>query len=123
MQLPFSQKQAEKVCKEYKKLIGKPLPARADLSEPITHILIGPWDELNKWIFLEEFNKCKNVETAMEFYKLSVYDIILLARYKDRDEYYYKDLRSYCKEQDIHFEMEKYATLSDPIIKWLPKKV
>lgn len=122
MRLPFSRKQAEKVCKDFQHLLGKPLDARADLCEPVSQIVIAPLDDLNKWIFIEQLAETNDWEKALSFYKPPYYDVILVARFKDKKGYYYKDLRSYCAEHDLGLTMDKYASPTDPVQKSLQRK-
>ena len=121
MRSPFSLKQATLACEDFKYLIGKPLRARADLCEPVIQVLEAPWDELNKWIFIQHLNETNDWDDAISFYSPPYYDVILLAAFKDKDGYFYKDLRSYCEEHRILFNLEKYARPNDPIIKAFPK--
>jgi hypothetical protein len=124
-QPPFSLKQAERICKEFQHLVGKPLHARADLREPILHVVTGPWDDLNKWIFLEHLNETADTDAAMSFYKPPYYDVMLVARLPNDAGYYYVTIRNYCTQNGIRFNIEDYATVNDPVIKWkanLPEK-
>ena len=122
MEFPFSRKQAERACKDFSTLIGKPLEVRADLCEPIINVVIAPFDELNKWIFLQNLNESDDLAEAMSFYQPSYFDVILLARFPDKEGYYYMDIRSYCRQQGIQFKVENYATVNDPLIRWMAGK-
>jgi hypothetical protein len=118
MAFPFSYEQAEQACRDFCDLIGKPLEVRSDLCEPIAKIVIAPFDELNKWIFLQNLNETNCVDRALSLYQSPYYDVILLARFVDKEGYYYKDLRSYCEAHTIAFDINKYATATDPVIRW-----
>ncbi len=119
MEQPLSLVQARKICKHYQFLKGRILAARSDLSEPILHVVVAPYDELNKWIFLQNFSECGDSEQALEFYKPPYFDVILIARFKHQEGYYFQDLRTYCTGEEIHFDLESFTTLTDPVLKHL----
>lgn len=117
MATPLSLIQAKKICQHYHHLRGRPLLARADLREPIVYIVISPHDELNKWIFLQNFSETQDNDRALEFYQPPYYDVLLLAKFRDKNAFYYQDLRSYCADTGIDFNINKFTTCIDPAMK------
>lgn len=77
----LSLREAKKLCAAYQHLVGKEVHGGAGRSV-IESVAVVPFDDINKWIFLEYFIEHKDVSKAMDFYKVPYYDVALIVRDK-----------------------------------------
>jgi hypothetical protein len=109
MRQPISYNQALKIVSDFNHLKGQPLgPGHY---ETITQIIITPWDDFSKWMYLNELNENPESEKNLIYLKPGFYDVVLLTNTKS---FLPKDIRSFCLENNIPFSLENYATYSDP---------
>jgi hypothetical protein len=115
MHQPFSRRQANLIVRDFEHLVGASIEGQPDFYHPIECIAIAPWDEINKWIFLQFYMDSRDAKEAITHYKNNFFDVILIARFKDKDWVTYRDLRSYCLHNGMTFNLSKYGTPLPPV--------
>lgn len=71
--------EAAYISSKYQHLKGKKIMTVKGEAE-IAGVAISPADEINKWIFLQRFIETDDPATALEFYKVPYYDVVLITR-------------------------------------------
>jgi hypothetical protein len=62
----------------YQHLAGMPYVENGEPKGQITNVVISPFDEINKWVFLQHYMESWNADKALEYYKAPFYDVILI---------------------------------------------
>jgi hypothetical protein len=75
-------REAMYICGQYAHLSGKRMMAASKEVEVIC-AAVSPADDINKWIFLQRFIEISDPVTALEFYKVPYYDVILITKLPD----------------------------------------
>ena len=62
----------------YQHLTNEPYLENGEAKGQIVSVAISPFDEINKWVFLQHFIESRNAEKALEYYHAPFYDVILI---------------------------------------------
>lgn len=89
---PYTQAEAEALCKEYQNLVGRPFGRGSNLV--IECVTVTPFDEMNKERFLIFYFLFNNASSALSHeYKGLLFDIIVIAHsMQDEHELLQEDL-------------------------------
>ena len=63
-------------------------------------VAVSPYDDINKWIFLQFYKDYKCPKKALEYYGVPYFDVLLLAQSIGRaGEYLYQSVNSYLQKR------------------------
>lgn len=80
---------AQAECDKYQYLIGKSYVNKQGNLIVIDAVLVCPFDNLNKWIWVNYYLKYSDNGKALDFYSDDKYDVIFLVREEMRDHVQY----------------------------------
>jgi|GEM_PF-2634572 len=108
MEKALSYTQAEQLRRNYAFLKG------ACYDKDLPHLRVGevaivPWDDLNRFIFMEYYRVKRSAEKALHFYHREYFGVAILAREATQNICYMKELKTYCQEFGILYDI-KLAT-------------
>ena len=96
---PLRKNEAVSLCEKFKNLEGKPLN-QGGLPLLIRHVALCPYDENDRYLFLQEYSKCGNIAEALRPYEGDTFDVLLIAEIVAEKKYIrYKTLTEYLEEQ------------------------
>ena len=93
---PLSKREAELLCEKFQFLIGENFEQAHVQSPLIKYVVVAPFDDINKYIFIVEFSKSRDPFESLNIYAGGQFDVILIAEiishttsinYKDLDDY------------------------------------
>jgi len=76
----LTRRRAQELCQSLKHLAGTIHTTADEKTGIIECATIAPFDDVNKFIFLEYYRECRNVSTALEFYRIPYFDVVLIVR-------------------------------------------
>lgn len=76
----FTRSQANAVCKGYQHLVGTEYTGN-EFTGTIECVCVAPFDDVNKYIFMEFYRDCRNAEKALEFYLVPFFDVVVIIRH------------------------------------------
>lgn len=95
---------AKELCTAYQQLAGKQV-WRHGIPYTIECITIGPFDDINKWIFLRQYKEYRCPEQALAFYHVPYYDVLLILR---NDAFYdCMTLKDYLGQKPVNANEER----------------
>jgi hypothetical protein len=101
---PFTLYEAEVVSQAFQYLAGSRI--ETDKEVPIEEIIISPFDDINKWMFLYLYRDYKDARKALSHYNSPFYDVIVTAQpIPNSNSFRYKDIRTYLTENNIPFDL------------------
>lgn len=93
---PFSLQQATALCARFRSLAGKRFFDGNDKGNIIECVSIAPFDEINKWMFVQFYAECRCPNKALAYYQYPFYDILVLAaKNPNSKQVHFKDIRQY----------------------------
>ena len=102
-QMELSIEEAKNLCEQYKHLSRSSL-LMYDHIEVVKEVMPAPFNGHDQWLFFESYQQTKNIITALSFYKLEIFDVIVLLNKCYPDgliDYQYMTLRSYLNQQNV----------------------
>jgi len=100
--------QAQLMCKNFQHLRDQMIINEQMQFHQIVDVVIAPFDSYNKLVFVGNYNNSQNAVAAIEFYKVSFYDVVIIMREISFDEsepiIRYKELRKYLDDVNISYE-------------------
>ena len=107
--MPFTFKQAQAVCADHQYLIGSPVNKGWRVVGMIEAVVVTPFDNANKHLFIEEYKENRNGEKSLQFYKGGIYDVLVLSRSViSKSSIDATDLEKYLSEHSIPLKYNKY---------------
>lgn len=105
MERPLSYIQAEQIRRSYEFLKG------ACYDKNLSHLRVGevaivPWDDLNRFLFMEYYRVKRSAENALHFYHREYFGVAILAREATQNICYMKELKTYCQEFGIPYDIK-----------------
>jgi hypothetical protein len=79
-------KEAQTECDKYQYLLGRSFVNRRGNLMTIEAVLVCPFDNLNKWIWVNYYLKYSDNQKALHFYSQNEYDVVFLVREELRDD-------------------------------------
>ena len=76
------------LCDVYQHLKGEAYVENGEVKGQIISVAISPFDEINKWVFLQHFIESRNESQALEYYKSPFYDVILVVSVQNLPLFY-----------------------------------
>jgi hypothetical protein len=107
---PLTIDQATSICSDFQYLIGRKF-SNKDIFATIACVVVVPYDEVNKYIFLLEYRNCQDAVQALDMYDGASYDVVILGKIQsDKTQYVCKELDTYLSENNILFTIEDYVS-------------
>src|SRR5690606_8063047 len=107
--MPFTFKQAQAVCADHQYLVGGQINKGWRVVRTIEAVVISPFDNANKHLFIEGYKENRNGEKSLQFYDGGIYDVLVLSRSViSKSSLDATDLEKYLSEQRIPLEYNKY---------------
>ncbi len=104
---PFTLQQATNITKDFKYLVGQPFKGDPDVT--IQNILISPFDEENKGVFVQNYRKFGSRPDELDGYVGHFYDVLVLARGDAADnKIEYEHIRAYARENGHSYVFPEY---------------
>ncbi len=95
----FTRRTAEAICRKYCHLDKQPYIIKGVTEGMIECVAVSPFDDVNKWHFLNEYKSCNHLVKALEFYKPSFFDVILILQIDGEEELRFEDIRTYLSKR------------------------
>lgn len=102
---PFTLLQAKNIADRYQYLVGQPYGEDGN-SPLISCVAVAPFDELNKWIYINFYADERDPQKALKYYYYPYYDVLVIAPSSECPGYSYKNIRDY-------LQFEKKAKAGD----------
>jgi len=77
---PFNKNEARRVWQRYRHLQGQEYLENGTVTGIIECVAVGPYDDINRYIFLEYYLDCGDPWKALEFYHAPFFDVVLFIR-------------------------------------------
>jgi hypothetical protein len=108
---PMSKTEAENFCHAFQYLVNSKFSADPDTIQRIECVAVSPFDDVNKYIFIKQYNGCHQAEEALEIYGGQLFDVVIITRVISQNvEFIYKSLDEYLNEMGIAVDMQKYLS-------------
>lgn len=91
----FSKRTAEAICSAYAHLDKQPYIINGVRKGLIECVAVSPFDDVNKWHFLQEYTNCRHPVKALAFYKPTFFDVILILQIDGEKDLSFEDIRTY----------------------------
>lgn len=93
---PFTLLQASALAKRFRSLTGKIFCNEKNKGTFIECVTIAPYDEINKWMFVQFYAEYRSLHKALAFYAYPYYDVLVLASiHTTSKKIHFDDIRSY----------------------------
>lgn len=107
---PLTLKQSKAICEDFQFLKGQLFNNIPTDEKVVDCIAIAPFDEINKWIFINYYAEYQDVEKALEYYCGPFYDVLVISKLQgDFGMHDYCDLRTYLQKHALAFNVNDYA--------------
>lgn len=94
---PLNLEQALALSGKYQHLVGKEFITEDGAAGIIEAVAISPFDDINKWIFLEFYKESRSVKKALEYYQYPYYDVLIITKTEPGVKPLFEDIRTYCR--------------------------
>ncbi len=102
---PLALDTAKEICAGFQHLIGQRFYPDSDEFITIENVLVSPFGETNKHIFLTQYRTSGNAAEALGLYEGNEYDILVIARIRsDSVSILHKDLGEYLSSNNIYVD-------------------
>lgn len=91
----FTKTEAESICRAYQHLDKQPYIIDGITNGLIECVAVSPFDDINKWYFLQEYKSCRHPVKALQFYKPTFFDVILILQIDGDEDLSFEDIRKY----------------------------
>jgi hypothetical protein len=103
--------QATAITNHYQHLKGKELCVSGKGCGIIENIVVAPFDDINKFIFLRDLTEHGNPVSALEFYSKDSYDVLLVAKdYNGHKTLVTQDIRTYLSLTGFPLDLKRYTS-------------
>lgn len=89
---------ATALCQNYQYLVGNQIVKGRRNIATVKAVVIAPYDNFNKFRFLEEYKRTKRVENSLQFYDGFLYDILLISEPLQGSDIFVCELQKYLSE-------------------------
>ena len=105
---PFTFQQATAIVKDFNHLVGKPF--NDDDGVTVRNILISPFDEENKGIFVHNYQNFGSRPDALDGYVGHFYDVLVLAKSEDvaNNNVQFENIRQYARDHGQSYVFPEY---------------
>jgi hypothetical protein len=93
---PLTKGQASDLCQLHQHLNEQNIVHNGK-SYFVDKVVVAPYDDINKWIFLHHYRETKHAVHALSFYHVPFYDVILIVQQQKDSTLNYIDLKAYLK--------------------------
>lgn len=109
---PLNLLQAKYIRRDFQNLIGQEFLTKNNVRACISYVVVSPYDEVNKYMFMLDFRNCQDPIKALKGYDGYLFDVMVIGKtLADKSEYVYKDLDLYLTEQNIPLQLDKYINM------------
>ena len=102
--------QAQLMCQNFQHLRDQMIINEEMQFHQIIDVVVAPYDSYNKMVFVGNYKDGQNAAAALDFYKVSYYDVVIIMREISFDEsepvIRYKELRKYLDDVNISYESD-----------------
>jgi hypothetical protein len=91
----FTKPQARRLREAYSYLEGQELALNDRTGGRIETVAVAPYDEINKWIFMQYYQESRDCEKALDFYEAPYYDVILIISGEGEGKPFYTRAETY----------------------------
>ena len=95
---PLTLRQARLLAGQYQDLVGREFPDGAE-SAMVEAVTVVPYDDINRWIFLQYYSEGLSAAAALAQYPGYFYDVLVIGRTADGERCVYKDIAACIKTQ------------------------
>lgn len=89
---------AQALHSSYQHLVGSTYAKDNEDIARIIEVAIAPFDDINKWLFLNNYTVTNDVVKALQFYQPPFYDVIAILKPFESDKLSYVDIRTYLQQ-------------------------
>ena len=112
--MPLTFEQATSISEHYQYLKGRELCVTGKGCGIIEKVVISPYDDINKYIFLRDLTEHGNPIAALEFYPSGLFDVLLVARdYNGLKTLVTQDIRTYLSLTGTPLDLQRYTRGKD----------
>jgi len=109
---PFTLLQAKTIAARYQYLVGQPYDGDNSDSPLISCVVVAPFDELNKWIYINFYADEHDPQKALNYYYYPYYDVLIIAPAPESPGYIYSNIRDYLQAEK-HAKTDGQLLLAD----------
>ena len=93
---PFTRLQAKAISEAYQYLLKDPFYGDGGEQKGLIEcISIAPYDEINKWIFIQHYKDYRCAGKALEFYHVPYFNVTVISDRIHTDDFAFADLVTY----------------------------
>jgi len=105
---PLTIDQAIHICSNFQYLVGRKF-SNNDVIANIDCVIVVPYDEISKYIFLLEYRNCGDAVQALDMYDGQSFDVVILGKIQsDKTQFVCMELESYLAENLISNNMDSH---------------
>lgn len=102
---PFSIEEAIEIAEDFEDLVDTDFSINKALIYLVDTVMICPFREDDKKLFVSNYHYSKDREGALDFYKGKDYDVIVLAYdVDDESSFTYIDIRTFAAQRGIQYQ-------------------
>lgn len=105
----FNRDIAQEVCKTYRHLAGNEYYENNQLKGTVATVAVAPFDDINKWMFLQNFIETGCPLAAIKDYFVPFFDVVLMVKPIQESSLFLIDIRSYLTNIGQPFMMPAVA--------------
>jgi hypothetical protein len=106
MNTPFSHEHAAEICEDFEDLIDTEYKMGTNTYD-IDAVVISPFSETDKIMFIERFLSYKNHEQAIKVFNVERFDVLVIAHDIETGAHTAIDIRTYAKENGIVYSFDE----------------
>ncbi|RYD59089.1 MAG: hypothetical protein EOP56_02345 [Sphingobacteriales bacterium] len=109
--MTLTYEQAIVICSQHQFLLGRELCVSGKGCGIIEMVVVCPFDDINKYIFIKDLTEYGNPSSALDFYLHDLFDVLVVAKdYNGLKTLVTQDLRTYLLLAGIPFDPERYLS-------------
>lgn len=103
--IAFTQEEAEEIREDFEDLEGTELIIHTDeaLKCEVEHVAVAPFEREDCDIFLDAYSANNNPTEALEAYKGTGYDVLIIARSANNNELIIQRIREYINANGVRY--------------------
>lgn len=102
--IPFSLEEASEICEDFEDLIDTEFKISASPLLLVEDVVIAPFSEADKRIFINSYSDSRNAENALNQYTGSNYDVLLITSSEEpRSTFSFVDIRTFANLRGIKY--------------------
>ncbi|MBA3828346.1 MAG: hypothetical protein H0X33_05375 [Taibaiella sp.] len=109
MNLAFTLTQARAICRDFQYLVNEHF-YRDYSNHIVACVVVSPFDDINKWMFINNYMSVGSAAKALSNYYVPYYDVVIIGNSKADEAPPYCDIRTYLANRDIKFDREYYLS-------------